>query len=466
MAESQVSIHHPDYNDMITQWQKCRDTASGQKAMHEAGATYLPKLSEQTTEEYKAYKGRAQFFNAAWRTIEALSGMLFRKEPDIEVPKSVLPLLEDVTMGGKDFTTFAKQVANEVETMGRVGILVDYPQGSTEGLSQAEAERSNLRPSMNYYITESIINWKTQRINNEMMLTLVVIKESDDVSENEFEHKCEDQYRVLDLVKTEIGYVYRVRIFKIIDGHDVQIGDDLYPTANNANLSRIPFFFINPDDTTPDVKEPPLIDLMDCNIAHYKLDADLKHGLHFTGLPQPWVAGYTPDKEGDKLCIGSASAWVFPDSEAKADFLEFTGQGLGAISGEKDKIKEEMAILGARLLSSEKKATETAQTAQIHRAGEDSILASIAVNMGIGLTHAMSLFCEWAGAQDPNVSVTLNKDFLPSDIEPQELTAWVGAQQMGSISDEVFFWNLQKKEAVPPDLTFEDHQAQLNSKRV
>jgi len=465
MPKSKVETQHPDYKKMVDQWKKCRDTASGQKAMHDAGTTYLPKLTEQDADEYNAYKGRAQFFNATWRTIEALTGMLFRNPPEVVVPASVERLLEDVTMAGKNFTTFAKQVANEVETMVRVGILVDYPQGSTDGMSLAEAERSNLRPSMNYYITESIINWKTQRINNEIQLTMVVIKEDSDISENEFEHKTECQYRVLDLVKTDIGYVYRVRIFKVKDGEDEQIGDDLFPIVNGVNLDRIPFFFINPDDTTPAVKEPPLIDLMDCNIAHYKLDADLKHGLHFTGLPQPWVSGYNKD-DNDSLCIGSTSAWVFSEVGAQAGYLEFTGQGLSAISTEKEKIENQMAILGARLLSSEKKATETAQTAQIHRAGEDSVLASIAVNMGIGLTQALTLFCEWAGSPSDEVSVTINNDFLPSDMDPQDLTAWVGAQQMGSISDEVFFWNLQKKEAVPPDLTFEDHQAQLNNKRI
>jgi hypothetical protein len=58
------------------------------------------------------------------------------------------------------------------------------------------------------------------------------------------------------------------------------------------------------------------------------------------------VSGYHARKEGgEKLYIGSQPAWVFPDPNAKAAFLEFTGQGLARSrrrsTGEK---KQEMAM--------------------------------------------------------------------------------------------------------------------------
>jgi len=465
MSESKVSIRHPDYIYMAPQWKKCRDAAKGQRAVHDAGTEYLPMLTEQTGAEYKAYKLRAQFFNATWRTIQALSGMLFRKPPEVEVPASCEPFLEDITAGGKDFTTFAQQIALEIEQVGRVGILVDRSPESTEGLSQADAQRLNLRPSMNCYKTESIINWKTERINNKVQLSLVVLRENTDIPDlgNEFEHKTEVHYRVLDLVKSEEGTLsHRVRIFKIEDGEDIQIGGDLYPVMDNKNLSEIPFFFISTDDTTPEVEEPPLIDLVDANYAHYRLDADLKHGLHFTGLPTPQVFGHTPP-EGEKISIGSTTFQCFSDPDTSSQYLEFTGQGLSGISNEKEKIAEQMAILGARMLAVEKKDSETAQTATIHRAGENSILESASVNISIGLTQAMTLFCAWAGSPHSTVSVTLNKDFVPTYMNPQELKEWTVALISGSISEQEYFWTLQQREAVPLDMTFEEHQEQLNN---
>lgn len=464
-----VNTEHPSYKNMKTEWKKARDCASGQKAIHEAGATYLPKLKGQDEEEYKAYKNRAQFFNASWRTIDALVSMLNRKPPEIKVPASIESLLENVTVSGKDINTFIQQVATEIMTVGRIGILTDYPQTNTEGMTKADAEKLNLRPSLNIYNTENIINWKVELINNQLTLTLLVLTEQAALpSSDEFEHKTETHYRVLDLVNMKVGeetrLVYRVRVYKIDETAKAQglVSGPSYPMMNGKPLERIPFDCITIDDLTMDVDDPPLNDLFDANIAHYMLDADLKHGLHFTGLPQPWVAGYQL-REGEKLSIGSGVAWCFADSQANADYLEFDGQGLSAISDEKKEIEQQMAILGARLLTAEKKDAETAQTAQIHRMGENSILANIANTLGIGLTQALKRFTEWAGADPATVRVTINKEFLPTEITPQEITAWVGAQQTGTLSPQVVFWNFQKKEAIPPDLTFEQHQAQIES---
>ncbi len=41
------------------------------------------------------------------------------------------------------------------------------------------------------------------------------------------------------------------------------------------------------------------------NLDHYRLDADYKHGVHFTALPTAWVAGFEKKEE---LTIGSRTA--------------------------------------------------------------------------------------------------------------------------------------------------------------
>lgn len=455
---SQCDTQHPEYAKMTDKWKRCRDTVEGQDAVHEAGVLYLPKLKDQTEDDYASYKLRAQFFNAVWRTISALSGMVFRKPALVDAPPSVEPLLEDVTMAGVDIQTFAQQATIEVLTSGRVGILVDYPQQSMDGLSLADAQALNLRPSMQQYPAETIINWKTDSIGNRSVLSLVVLTEDYSEQENEFKQKTETRYRVLDLFNGK----YRVRIFRInTKKEDEQVGNDLFPLMNGSPLDYIPFYFIGIDDTTPTMDEPPVIDLVDVNLAHYRLNADYAHGLHFTGLPTAVVSGYTPENPGDKLYIGSSAAWVFPDPQARATFLEFTGQGLQAIETAIARLEQQMAILGARLLTSEKKATETAQTAQIHRAGESAILSAIAQTISTGLTKALNTFCAWAGSPG-DWSITLNRDFLPAGLDPQQLTALVNAWQQGAISFDVLFNNLQQGEIIESDLTLEEMQGQID----
>jgi hypothetical protein len=344
-------------------------------------------------------------------------------------------------------------------TVGRVGILVDYPTQSTEGMTAAEAAKLNLRPIMQKYEAEAIFNWKTAWIGNKTVTTLVVLTEDAALEGNEFEHKTEERYRVLDLS----GGAYRVRVFHVNEnGDDEQIGGDIYPLMNGKLLDFIPFYFLGVDDTTPEVDEPPLIDLGDLNLDHYRMSADHKHGLHFTGLPTGVITGYRPENENEKLYVGAAHFIVLPDPGAKAYFLEYTGQGLSAIVEELERTEQQMAVLGARLLTAEKKATETAQTAQIHRAGESSILSSIASTISRALTDALTLFSKWAGS-DAECKVEINQEFLPPGITPQELTALVSAWQTGAISMQVLFDSLQKAELIASDLTLEEMQAQIGS---
>ena len=463
---AKVDSHHPLYDSMSDPWQSCRDCVAGQKAIHAAGERYLPKLTDQTMDDYSAYKTRAQYTNYVWKTISALSGMIFRRPPVIDVAPSVEPYLDDVTMSGISFHILAQRATLEVLTTGRLGVLVDYPQQSVEGMTLADAQKLNLRPSMNTYPAESIINWRTGRVGNQNVLTLVVLTEdhAEDDPDNPFKQKTETRYRVLDLFNNQ----YRVRVFRIGERkEDEQVGKDLFPLMNGKPLDFIPFFFIGVDDTTPEIDDPPLNDLVDLNLDHYRLDADYKHGLHFTGLPTPVVSGYTRENENEKLYVGSSSAWVFPDPQAKATYLEYTGQGLSAIQAAKASDEQNMAILGARLLSPEKKAVETAQTAQIHRAGESSILSAISSTISIGLTMALNTFCEWAGSPG-EWSVTLNDEFMPPEVTPQELAEWLKGWQMGApgFSDQGLFDLLQKREMVSSDVTLEDEQERIASKKI
>jgi hypothetical protein len=388
--------------------------------------------------------------------------MMFRKPPVVDIAESIKPLLDDVTMSGINFETFAVQIAMETLSVGRVGILVDYPTASTEGMTAAEAALLNLRPTMQQYKAESIINWKTAWIGNKNVLTLIVLAENATLDGGEFEHKKEVHYRVLDL----LNGAYRVRVFRINDnGDDEQIGPDIFPVMTNKPLGFIPFYFLGVDDTTMEVDDPPLIDLVDLNIDHYRMSADHKHGLHFTGLPTGVITGFTPENPGDKLYVGADHFLVLPNPEARAQFLEYTGQGLKAIVDEMDRVEQQMGILGARLLISEKKATETAQTAQIHRAGESSILSSIAYTISRSLTKALTLFSRWAGVEQ-GCTVTMNQEFLPPEVTPQELSEWLKAWQAGApgFSDEGLFSLLQRREFVDANVTLEDEQSRIESK--
>ena len=466
MSKAPVETCHRDYEKMIGKWKRCRDVIAGQDAVKDAGKDYLPALTEQKDDDYKAYKLRAKYFNATSRTVKALSGLILRKPPTIEAPEGIKTLLKDVTLTGKDIFVFIREIIEDGVGVDTPGILIDYPAQSSEGLTVADAEKNNLRPTMQQYPVESIINWKHTRIGNATVLSMVTLKEEADLpGGNEFENKTETRYRVLDLAKRkeDEGYVYRVRVFRIKkaegsqEKEQEQVGGDLFPLMNNKPLSYIPFEVDWP------INEPALIDLVDLNLAHYRVSADYENGCHLTGLAQVIIAGYQKDDD-EKLYYGSPYAWVFPAPEAHADILSMDNDFV-ALKGNLTSTESQMAILGARLLTAEKKDSETAQTAQIHRMGEQSILSERAQTISTLLTKSLKTFAEWAGSPG-DWSIDLNREFAPIGATPQEIAEWLKGWQLGApgFSDAELFARLERREMLSDDVTLEDEQTRISSK--
>lgn len=448
-----VRTQHKDYAAMVETWQKMRDCEKGQKAVHAAGVKYLPKLKDQETDDYNAYKLRATFFNAFFRTIAGLRGMMFRVEPQIEAPATLQELFSDITAGGVNLNTFSQMCADEALTVSRLGILADHPQAPPDA-TKADAKRLNLRPTLALYPAESIINWRTGQVNNQTVLTLVVLAETHE-EHNEFETETETRYRVLDLTATG----YRQRVYRVDDkGTDIQIGGDIFPTMNGQPMTEIPFIFIGPNDTTPTVYEPVLCDLADLNLSHYQVYADHRNCLHKLA-PTAVITGHTPE-EGQRLYIGADWAWCIPSPDAKAYFLEFEGKGLGESRQELADIENRMAIMGARMLEAPKRAAEAAETAAIHRQGEQSVLAAMATTLSLGMTKALEYLAGWLSATG-EVSFAINTDFLPAGISPQAMAAIQGLYTNELMSKQAVFDNLKRGQLYPADATFEDEDARI-----
>ena len=447
-----VNTTHPTYSQFIDQWTDCRDAAEGSRAIKLRGEKHLPKLSAQTPEEYTAYKTRALWFGATGRTVQGLLGSIFRKPMQVEAPDAMTTHLEDVTLTGLSVEAFCKTAVAEILKVGRYGILVDL------GKDAAEGER----PYWIGYQAHCVTNWRTSQQDCDTVLTQVVLQ--DEACEPDPTDPFTDirtpQYRVLKLEDKR----YVVELWRE-DTHNKgkwTLYQTINPTFRGAPLSYIPFCFLGPSAITPDPEKPPLLDLVDVNLSHYRSSADLEHGRHFCGLPTPWVAGFPTETV---LRIGASIAWVASDPQAKVGMLEFTGQGLGALERALDDKQAVMAILGARMLEAQKKAVESSDTHEIRQAGESSSLQSIAGTVEDGLTRVMTWHAEWMGLSESTVSLTLNKVFLQSRMAATDLAELMKAWQAGGISYETLYWNLERGELTRPDVTMEEEQRLIDTQQ-
>ena len=228
------------------------------------------------------------------------------------------------------------------------------------------------------------------------------------------------------------------------------------PTRRGRPLPLIPFIFHGPRHSQPDIDKSPLHDLICLNLDHYRLDADYKHGLHYTALPTAWVSGF---ERSSSLKIGSSTAWVTDSPNASAGFLEFHGHGLTSFERAMDRVERLMAVLGSRLLEDQKKVGETAQAIELRQSGENSILSNIATSASESLTRVLRWIYWWHSTEEfpdlitDQALVRLNTDFSLQGLTSQELLAIVSAWQNNAISRDTMFELFRRGEILPDGRT-------------
>jgi hypothetical protein len=486
-----VNSTHPEYDATAEAWSRARDVLAGQDAVKAAGIRYLPKLETQTEEEYASYKQRASFFNATARTAEAYVGLIFRrplfvKSPAVQgrrsfgVEKVFANFLPDVDLLGTALNAYAKNVVNEVVAVGRAGTLLDF---------EIQSEK---RAYVKLYKAEQILNWKVERVNGRAVPTLIVLHESVNGSTvdtetgevDPFAVSSRNQVRVLRLVPssevmddpelsrkagTMSKFACRVDIFQQFRTADEKqewrhVSTNI-PKRMGRPLPLIPFIFHGARHSLPEIEKLPLADIIAVNLDHYRLDAEYKHGMHFTALPTAWVSGF--DKSAT-LRIGSTTAWVTDTIGASAGYLEFTGQGLTSFERALDRDEKLLAVLGSRLLEGQKKVGEAAAAIELRQSGENSILSNLANSVAQSLTEILRWIYWWHSTEDnpddigdDKVLVELNTDFSTTGMDPQELTAVVAAWQAGALSRDTMTDLFRRGEILPEGRTAEEELAAL-----
>jgi hypothetical protein len=479
-----VNTTHPDYDFNLPAWQRARDVIAGEDAVKSGGETYLPRLDSQSDDEYLAYKTRASFFNASARTADGFVGLIFRREPTFKLPdnsagvgRALDAFVEDADMLGTSLTSYAKNVTTEVIALGRAGTLVDW-----EDVSEKRAFAV-------LYTAKQIINWHTERVNGRNVLTLVVLKEISLKPRQEtdvFEPETVEQLRVLKLVPDDSpaadgkqSWSYQVEVWQVqadsqrkskrskVEWAKVE---SRTPLRLGKPLPLIPFVFHGPRHFLPDVDKLPLADIIAVNLDHYRLNADYKHGLHFTALPTAWVSGF--DKTSS-LRIGSSTAWVAEAPGATAGFLEFHGQGLTTFERAMDRDEQLMAVLGSRMLEAQKRVGETAAAIELRQSGENCVLSAVSLSVSDSLTHVLSWVYWWNSTEatpeaigDGAVLMNLNTDFSAKGMASDQIAAIVSAWQAGAISQETMFELFRNGEVLPVGRTNQDEQRLLGTTKV
>jgi len=448
-----VDSKHPDYEQMLPKWERVRDALDGDR-VKAAGTKYLPKLSGMEPGDYEAYKSRGLYYGATARTLQGVSGLVFRRNTQATVPASARSeaLLADVSIRGVSFDRFAQMVFDEAFSLGRVGVYVSLPSTSTAGQ----------RAYATIYRAENIVNWKEEERNGQMVCTQVVLKERRVLPDpaDRYRVRAVDQFRevYLDEAGRLTVDVWR-KSAEAGSTDDFELVERFAPRYRGARLEGLPFRFINARSLGPQCEDPPLLPLADANLDHYRMMTDYRHGLHYTALPTPYVFGGPEDQV---LKIGSGTAWTGGNSDVKVGMLEFTGAGLKSLADAISDSVSYMASLGARLLEAEKAAAETAETHRLRQGRDQATVAGTVQNLNAGLSDALTLMLNLSGVPG-EAQIEANTDIVDAKLAPDEMRVLVEAYQTGAMSFSTFYHNLRRGEMTRPGVDAEEEREQIEA---
>lgn len=453
-----VQDQHPDYVKMAPDWTRIRDVIAGERRLRQSAANYIRRpVGMIDNKEWEAYVSHVPFFDATSRTVDGLTGLAFAEPPQIKLPESLASFKTDATLSGVSLLAFGERVFNEVIQLNRGGIFVDMPEIDQAIRTQRDAERANRRAYAQVYPAEAIFNWATGKVDGVTVLTEVRLTEQITEPTGPFESNSFEQIRVLMLDRETITPTYTVILFRKDKDKKWVEHSRTVPLNGGKPLSRIPFWFVNCQDQTTDVLKPPLLGLANANISHFNTSAKLENALTFAGAPQPYVTGVNPDSKVT-LTIGSAKAWFIQDATAKVDYLTIGGDGVTALENRLKQFEQHMALLGARMLSPDIKGVEAAETAQIHRQGEISVVMSAANAVSAVITDVLLFMADWGGQQvNPDeVTFKINTQYFELEMTGAEAQDVVAVWQSGAISFTDVLAAFKRGRFVAPDRTEDD----------
>lgn len=466
-----VSSQHPDYVANLPTWVKVDDVCQGQSKVKSKGEKYLNRRNKQDTSpeaqlQYKTYLENAVFYGVTGKTLGSLVGAPYVKLPNFQRPDQLDYL--DINANGQGMSIYqlTQTALRYLLKHYRCALYVDFPQVEPSKTRQDDKQK-NAYAMVHVLPAVAIINWDTMMVGNQQKICLVVIKESvTSRADDEFEITTSDQYRVLRLEQIDGKHVFTVQVYQATENAMFEPQEKYIPTDYAGKTwDYIPFTFVGAIDNSTALDNPPLLELVDLNVAHYQDSADFQESVYFVGQPQFSMPDVTEDMyeliKKDGLYIGCKNA--FP---TKIEMVQAQPNTLAQTA--MDKKWDQMKEIGARLVE-QGSATKTATQANNDDAVQHSVLSLCVVNINSAFTQALGWVAKFMLSNSDN----LNAEDLVFSIsqefgKPQFDTERAKQLWEACLSNRYPYkgWYEYQRTGIMPDYSWEEVQTLIEEEQV
>jgi hypothetical protein len=434
----------------------------GERQIKELKTYYLPQQPGMDDAEYDDFLSRATYFNFSSRTVNSMSGSIFRRQPLVEGFTEALKLkLQTIAKDATDFDTFSSGACEEVVKLGRYGVLVDLPPAVT----------TSPRPYLCGYTAENILDWDEGTLDSgDTAAVRIILRETND-GRNFATDARQSYVRYRELVllpNPQTGKLEYCQFVYSAVNADATLdekfrGPAIVPLMKGEPLNFIPFQLFGPHLSSWSVEKPPLDDIAMLNLSHYRSYASLEHGRFYVGFPvytaEEPTGGGTIDYK-----VGPSRVWIMPPG-GTARILEMNGQGLKFLENALTQKEMQAVSIGSKMLGAGGPTpAKGADQLILEERNEQSVLLKITRQMDKGFTNVLRWWAQWAGAsvdEVKKIQITFNKDFLFDAAGAREFRAIHAMYKDGVLPIEVVFYYFKKSYLIPDWMMIEEFKSLL-----
>lgn len=425
-----------------------RDTFSGQRAVKDAGVSYLSPTSGMIQDgmgydggqarkgqaAYDAYVKRSLFHAFTKDAVQTMLGMLWNKNSTYHLPNSMRYLEVRASTEGDGLKQLHRRIHQEQLVTGRLGLLAD-----------AAVSGNSFRPNpyIALYPAEKIINWDAgfRGQTNKETVNLVVLDESGPRRQGIFKWEDYTQYRVLllgDPVNNEISGVYRYGIFQQFRASSnalFELDRMRAPLFSGSELDFVPFTFVSANSITDTIPQPPLMALSDLDLAIYRLEADYRLALYQQTQDTLFTKGFSEDPN-QTIRIGVGGRIHASQSKADAKFIGVTSKGLPEMRQAIENDIKTAASKAGELMDPSSRARESGHALEMRIGAKTSTLNEIALSSAEGLQNTLRFIGYMQGLRDSEIEsiiVEPNMRFTSTEFSSLELKDMMEAKNKGAL---------------------------------
>jgi hypothetical protein len=357
-----------------------------------------------------------------------LAGMLTRKPVRLDDTADIIrEQLFDVNLLGDDLNVWTYETTRKMVRYGHVGVLVDAPADGG-------------RPYWVSYTPRQILGWRAEQQEGKQVLTQLRLAEMVTVPDGEFGEKAVEQIRVLTPGEFQLHQKQDNGEFEIID-------------EGRTSLSEIPFSVAYAQRQAFMESRPPLEDIAELNLKAYQIQSDLDNQLHISAVPMLAFFGFPSAAE--EVSAGPGEAIAFP-AEGRAEYIEPAGRSFDYQFKRLEQLAAQINELGLSAVLGQKLSAETAEAKRIDRSQGDSTMMVIAQNVQDMIDNCLVYHAQYIGNNTAPGSSYVNRDFLGTRLEPQEIQSLLQLYTAGTITQETLLRELAEGDVLGDDFNVDE----------